>query len=194
MDNKAERELTPLEYIVLGLIGIELQSGYSLMSYFGSDSSSWSASPGSIYPMLKRLEAQQLITGILEAEHELRPRKVYQLTKDGEMALTQWLKEMPKLSPFYQERELALWRFQLMEKWFSKEEILIWLQRYLENIIFHLTASGYYHESIEALPKNEGGQSTFSLLTMQAHLIDTQAVRTWIELAIKRLKETNNEE
>ncbi|HRF96785.1 MAG TPA: PadR family transcriptional regulator, partial [Aggregatilineales bacterium] len=150
--------------------------------------------PGSIYPMLKRLEAQQLITGALQAEHELRPRKVYQLTKDGEMALTEWLKEMPKLSPFYQERELALWRFQFMEKWFSKEEILIWLQRYLENIIFHLTASGFYQQSIEALPKNEGGQSTFSLLTMQAHLIDTQAVRTWIELAIKRLKEINNEE
>lgn len=188
MENQSERDLTPLEYIVLGLIGIEPQSGYSLMSYFGSDSSSWSASPGSIYPMLKRLEGNALIVGEMIAEHELRPRKMYRLTKEGEVLLLEWLKQMPKLSPFYQERELALWRFQLMEKWFSKDDILTWLQRYLENISFHLASSNYYKQGIEALPKGDGGYSIHQWLSLQAHTIDAQAVKTWIELAISRLK------
>lgn len=190
MDNQSERDLTPLEYLVLGLIGLEPQSGYSLMSYFGSDSSSWSASPGSIYPMLKRLEGNALITGEMITEHELRPRKMYRLTQAGESALVEWLRQMPKLSPFYQERELAVWRFQLMEKWLTKDEILMWLQRYLENINFHLAGSGYYQQGIEALPKEEGGQSAHHWLSLQAHTIDAQATRTWIELAIQRLKDS----
>jgi DNA-binding PadR family transcriptional regulator len=51
-----DRELTTLEYIVLGLISLQPQSGYDVVSYFESGAYSWSASPGSIYPMLKRLE------------------------------------------------------------------------------------------------------------------------------------------
>ncbi|MEO1443748.1 MAG: PadR family transcriptional regulator, partial [Chloroflexota bacterium] len=82
------RELTTLEYIVLGLISIEPQTGYSIVNYFDEDSyNSWSASPGSVYPMLKRLEKQGMIEGELDIEHETRPRKVYTLTEDGEDSL-----------------------------------------------------------------------------------------------------------
>jgi DNA-binding PadR family transcriptional regulator len=65
MEVPAGRELTTLEYVVIGLIGYEPQSGYSIVSYFEDRDSSWSASPGSIYPMLKRLEKLGVIDGAL---------------------------------------------------------------------------------------------------------------------------------
>jgi PadR family transcriptional regulator PadR len=86
-----DRELTTLEYIVLGLISLQPQSGYDVVSYFESGAYSWSASPGSIYPMLKRLEKQRVILGELEIQYETRPRKVYHLQESGAKLLDAWL-------------------------------------------------------------------------------------------------------
>ena len=56
MGSETGKNLTTLEYVVLGMIGVEPQSGYSLITTFESGIFRWSASPGSIYPTLKRLE------------------------------------------------------------------------------------------------------------------------------------------
>src|SRR5262245_34359669 len=95
-----KRGLTALEYVVLGLVGMEPQSGYSIVNYFEEGMYSWSASPGSIYPMLKRLEQQGIIDGELIMEHETRPRKIYRLSALGESLLDDWLREVPKMRPF----------------------------------------------------------------------------------------------
>ena len=91
----AKRDLTALEYIVLGLVSLQPQSGYSITSFFEDGSYSWSASPGSIYPMLKRLEDGGMILGELEMEYETRPRKVYTLTESGGKRLDEWLTDTP---------------------------------------------------------------------------------------------------
>ncbi len=53
MSQELKRELTTLEYMILGLISIEPQSDYSIIGVFESNLYRWSASPGSIYPILK---------------------------------------------------------------------------------------------------------------------------------------------
>jgi PadR family transcriptional regulator, regulatory protein AphA len=50
----------------------------------------WSGSPGQIYPELKRLEANGLVSRSEEPRGE-RPRSVYSLTPAGEAALHRWL-------------------------------------------------------------------------------------------------------
>jgi DNA-binding PadR family transcriptional regulator len=50
----------------------------------------WSGSPGQIYPELKRLESNGLVSRSEEPRGE-RPRSVYSLTPAGETALHEWL-------------------------------------------------------------------------------------------------------
>lgn len=50
----------------------------------------WSASPGQIYPELRRLEANELVSRTEDPRGD-RPRSVYSLTAAGEAALHEWL-------------------------------------------------------------------------------------------------------
>lgn len=182
------RELTMLEYIVLGLISLEPQSGYSIVNYFDEDSyNSWSASPGSVYPMLKRLEKNNIINGELEIEYETRPRKVYTLTDEGMDALDRWLQEVPKMRPFYEQREEATLRFQFMEKRLSQAEILQWLQNYLDAINYATEGSTFYQNEINKAMEEHGQISVHAQLLMEGYMMELSTVRTWLEMARNRL-------
>ena len=181
------RDLTTLEYIVLGLISMEPQSGYSIVSYFDANASSWSASPGSIYPMLKRLEKAGVIAGELEMTHETRPRKIYTLSADGESLLDEWLREVPNLRPFYEQRETAMWRFQFMEKRLSRQEVLDWISSYRDNIRYGDAMNDLYRESIIAALNESGLGSLHQQLAMEAYIMELNAIRTWLEMAHNRL-------
>jgi DNA-binding PadR family transcriptional regulator len=183
-----KRDLTTLEYFVLGLVGLAPQSGYDIVSAFESDSYSWSASPGSVYPMLKRLESAGMIAGELEVEHEARPRKVYTLTVEGAVTLDDWLRDIPKMRPFYQEREIALLRFQFMERRLSTPEIVTWLNGYLDAVRYATSVSEVYIEPIKKVMADD--PNTFSLhsqLLMEAYIMEINTLRTWLEMARNRL-------
>ncbi|MEL6270243.1 MAG: PadR family transcriptional regulator [Chloroflexota bacterium] len=182
------RELTTLEYIVLGLISIEPQTGYSIVNYFDEDSyNSWSASPGSVYPMLKRLEKQGMIEGELDIEHETRPRKVYTLTEDGEDSLDAWLKEVPKMRPFYEQREIAMLRFQFMEGRLGKKDILAWVNAYFDAVHYATSGTAYYQDAINREMAAAGGVSLHSQILMEGYMLELNALRTWLEMARGRL-------
>ncbi|MDX1994566.1 MAG: PadR family transcriptional regulator [bacterium] len=188
MEERATRDLTSLEYVVLGLIAYEPQSGYSIVTYFEDRDSSWSASPGSIYPMLKRLEKLGVIEGELEIEHETRPRKIYRLTPLGEKMLDEWLKIVPSVRPFYEQRELAMWRFQMMEKRFTIEETLRWLRDYRDQITYADAVHQVYDAGIKAAYDEIGGFSIFRQLAMEAYVMEMNAIRMWVDMAIMRLE------
>jgi PadR family transcriptional regulator AphA len=83
--------LTPTGRVILGMIALGKQTGYDIkqlvdrsVRYF------WAASYGQIYPELRRLEEQGLITGRSEPSGG-RARTVYELTQAGRRALEEWL-------------------------------------------------------------------------------------------------------
>ena len=185
------RDLTTLEYIVLGMISLQPQSGYDIVSSFDDDAYSWSASPGSIYPMLKRLEKQDLIIGDLEIEYETRPRKVYTLTDAGATILDDWLRVAPKMRPYYEQREINLLRFQFMEKRLTKEEVLGWLSNYLDSVNYAGTGTEFYQSEIRKAMEEHGAVSPHTQLLMEAYVMELNALRTWIEMAIQRIQFAN---
>ena len=187
MANKPDRDLTSLEYIVLGLISIEPQTGYSIVTFFDGDVSSWSASPGSIYPMLKRLEKQSIIAGELEVTHETRSRKVYTLTQLGEDLLDEWLQQQPSMRPFYQERELAMWRFQFMERRLPLTEVIQWLKDYLATVQMTDAHREIYHDGVMNVLEDEGVGSVYRQLVLESSLMEINSMRTWLEMSISRL-------
>jgi len=183
-----QRELTTLEYIVLGLVSLQPQSGYSISTFFDSSTYSWSASPGSIYPMLKRLEKQSVITGELEMQYETRPRKMYTITEKGGVLLDEWLREVPKMRPFYEQREVAQLRFQFMERRLPANDILRWLNDYLDAVHYASSVVHVYSEPIQQfMEEDTASYSLHSQLLMEGYIMEINTLRTWIELARSRV-------
>ncbi|MFN8529531.1 MAG: PadR family transcriptional regulator [Anaerolineae bacterium] len=188
MTNREQRDLTSLEYIVMGLLSMRAQSGYSIMTFLEGDAYGWSASPGTIYPILKRLEKQGIIEGELEIEHETRPRKIYRLSELGGSLLDNWLREVPRVVPASEQRELAKWKFQFMEWRLPKREVIQWLDNYLDALrIYDFGQRFWQHATV--LATNELGQtlSVHRQLVMEAALMELNTLRTWLEMAKVRL-------
>ena len=82
-----------LQYVLLGLLSHEPHTGYDLkkriemsISYF------WpKASYSKIYPTLKKLEKQELVQMKEEKKGNRPTRKIYSITKKGEVYLKKWV-------------------------------------------------------------------------------------------------------
>src|SRR5262249_31497490 len=123
-------DLTLLEYIILGLLSVERQSGYSIIGTLERGIYRWKASPGSIYPALKRLEKHEIISSTLEIVNETRSRKIYELTEQGQHFLDTWLREMPALRGDDEDRDTMLIKFLFAENRLTRDEILAMLDAY----------------------------------------------------------------
>lgn len=89
------RKLNELEGVCLGVIQkTQPCTAYSLRKVLkASPSSHWRASAGAIYPLLARLEDEELITGE-EDEEDQRGRKYLMITARGKKAFKSWIKEI----------------------------------------------------------------------------------------------------
>lgn len=188
MSVSQERDLTTLEYIVLGLISEAPQSGYSIISALETGMHRWSASPGSIYPILRRLEKQGLIVGELELIYETRPRKMYKLMPLGEQILDDWLRGPFRETEALDERDIALIKFLFAEKRLSRAEVIAWLdefERVTDSIDFQRRI---FYE----LALNES--SLHQQLIHQITMMELDMQRTWIQTARRRLTEPPGDE
>ena len=85
------------KYVLLGLLSHNQMTGYDVkksvatrMSYF------WDLSYGQIYPTLKELEKNKLITKKIEINEHGPNRKVYTITEKGIKELQVWLTKPPR--------------------------------------------------------------------------------------------------
>src|SRR5271157_2533087 len=79
-------------YALLGVLRIAPFSGYDIkklcdmsISYF------WSENYGHIYPMLRKLEAEGLVTKESQQTQGRPPKNVYRITQKGTDELREWL-------------------------------------------------------------------------------------------------------
>ncbi|HKN34165.1 MAG TPA: PadR family transcriptional regulator [Terriglobales bacterium] len=86
-----DHNISLLAYALLGLLQQEPRSGYDLRKIFSATPlTSFSDSPGSIYPALERLERQGLIRSRVEERSGLRRRRLFRLTTAGVNELKGW--------------------------------------------------------------------------------------------------------
>ncbi len=182
MTNEVTRTLTTLEYVVLGLISVEPQSGYSLITFLESGVYRWSASPGSIYPMLKRLEQHEIIAGQLEMQYETRPRKMYTLTARGESLLDSWLRAPLTNREVGQERDIMLLKFLFAERRLSRDEVLAWLDGYEKATDTYIAMSNMQRDPTLA------EWSLHQRLLIEASLMELEMQRAWIQRARQRVQ------
>jgi PadR family transcriptional regulator AphA len=89
-------DLSPTAKVILGLLRLEPRSGYEIKQFVDrSTRFFWSASYGQIYPELRRLKEDGLVTGAEEATGD-RFRTTYRLTARGQQAVDEWLRKPPE--------------------------------------------------------------------------------------------------
>lgn len=85
---------------ILGLLTWGPMTGYELKSTLESSVGNfWSESFGQIYPELRRLAENGLVTSSSEGEETGKSRRRYAITEAGRDALKNWLAESPKHRP-----------------------------------------------------------------------------------------------
>ena len=101
---------TKSKYAILGMLSISPMSGYDIKKRIEeSISNFWTESYGQIYPILKSLVAEKLVTKTVEKGSGKPDRHVYALTERGRRELQRWLAE--DVTPKEERNEILLKMF-----------------------------------------------------------------------------------
>ena len=88
-----------LEYLILAMVGEGVNSGYAMRKEMNRmRGGRWSAESGSVYRVLRRLEADGLVSLARKVGVPNRERTEYELTRAGEALLNSWLTFPPDRS------------------------------------------------------------------------------------------------
>lgn len=81
-----------LEYLILAMVGEGVNSGYAMRKEMNRmRGGRWSAESGSVYRVLRRLQADALLNEARKVGVPNRERTEYELTRAGEALLNSWL-------------------------------------------------------------------------------------------------------
>ena len=88
----AQATISKLGCALLGLLQQRPSSGYDLRKIFSTTAmTTYSDSPGAIYPALQRLQQRGFIRGSIESGSGMRRRQVFRLTAQGTAELRKWI-------------------------------------------------------------------------------------------------------
>jgi PadR family transcriptional regulator, regulatory protein AphA len=101
-------ELSATAKVILGMLAARPRSGYEIKQLVDNSARFfWAASYGQIYPELKRLEDDGMVTGS-DASQGARQRTVYKLTAKGKRAAREWIEGAPRVFELRDEGLLEL--------------------------------------------------------------------------------------
>jgi len=173
------------QFAVLGLLSFEPMSGYDLRQLIAwSVSHFWRESYGQIYPTLRQLEKQRLVSKKTRRQKGKPDRNLYSLTPAGHERLKQWL-SLPA-TPEVPRNELLLKLF--FGQWVSEEmsrsqvenRLQIWEQQLAEYAVIRKRLLAE-HASSPGLPFWE------ITLSYGEHIAKAQVA--WSEETLKKLKD-----
>lgn len=170
-----------LRYALLGLLDSRPSSGYDLSRRFaaGIGTYAWDAKHSQIYPELKKLLSEELIT---VSERGPRGRKTYAITTSGRSQLREWLLSPPAaLSGVRNEFVLRLFLLPSLES----DEAIAMLRKTADFAATQLEIlSAEYAETAGA----GGSASAHGALAAQYGIHMYRANRDWAEWAISQLE------
>ncbi len=90
-------ELSATGKVILGMLAAKPRTGYEIKQLVDNSARFfWAASYGQIYPELKKLEKERLITGD-DSSQGARQRTTFKLTAAGRRAAREWMSQPPEV-------------------------------------------------------------------------------------------------
>jgi len=177
-------------YTVLGVLTLGPKSGYDIKKFIErSVGNFWRESYGQIYPTLKKLDAEGLVSHEVVGQEGRPDRFVYRISHKGRRELRDWL---------VQPVEIEIPRHELLLKLFFGTQVSI--DANLEHI-------AQYRDEVEAWidQLNEGDrllrqkygdteQGVYWLLTIRQGILVNEALAQWCkeaEVELKRMKKNS---
>lgn len=177
-----------LEHILLGLLR-EPASGYDLKRIFDdSVGNFWPANLSQIYPTLKRLENQGLLSKRLAPSERGPQRRVYSLTTEGRAALDEWLTSGPEVAT---ERFGYLTQLFVMDALDDEGQTLEFMRELRDHLAAWLAGlEGAQEEVDRAGPWVDLPSAEFHrVATLRMGIHTLRAKVTWCDETIERLEQ-----
>lgn len=119
------------QFAILGWLSKGPMSGYDLKQKFAKVTPfHWTESNAQIYPILKKLEKERLVSSRLDESSGGRNRRIYLITSEGLELLENWLKEPTEPGHYREEMLLKL----TMGEHLDKDEIREHVENYHHSI------------------------------------------------------------
>lgn len=141
------KEPTVLDFAILGLLKKENLSGYQIRKVFEETAmGNYSSSPGSIYPALKRMQQLHYIGQIL---NESSGKMQFAITPRGMEVLKDWILKPLTLVDVQKRLDELLLRFAFMDDLVNINQVLVFLNSFIEFIELHLAELTAYVKQTE---------------------------------------------
>jgi DNA-binding PadR family transcriptional regulator len=136
-----DQNLSSLRLAILCLILQAPRSGYRLKKVFEeTPMGHFSASPGAIYPALKRMEEDGWISGTVDNPTSLRPTRTLSLTEKGRAFLrTHFLLPVVEQDVVFRMDQLML-RFAFMSPLVGREATCAFLEQFIDVLASHVSS------------------------------------------------------
>lgn len=175
-----------LKYAILGLLIKRPMTGYELAKEFNFELAEfWHASHSQIYPELKKLNSEGLVTFDVEISGDILEAKRYHITKEGELDFIQWLhkddkiprtqKDVFRLRMYFSNNLDPQTRIHLLENQ---------RQQHLKRMNTLLKTSEQYPE-VPDLDSDRFGD----FIVLKGAIMRQESIIKWIDLCIQYIKE-----
>lgn len=178
------------QFAILGILGLGPRSGYDIKKMTDlSTRHFWSENYGNLYPTLKRLEQEGLVTVERRAGDGKPDRKVYTVTDAGREVLRDWLEAPTEAAPPRNELLLKLFLGRQAPPEVSRA--------HLERFYAEQGELIATYEGIERwLETEQAGDPNlpYWLLTLSYGRFQAEALRRWSEHSLEVLGQKENHE
>jgi len=171
------------QYALLGALSIHPMSGYEIKKMLAESTNYfWNESNGQIYPTLTKLAKNKLVT-IEEQMVGAKIKKIYTITKDGQVKLREWLMKDFEYYPPRDELLLKLFYGQNVSPNVSIHHI----QKHLQKCQELLKIYNNIEKKLMLLVK-QGKRPVYFLLTVKAGVGAAKAEIAWCKESIALIK------
>ncbi|MEE8169890.1 MAG: PadR family transcriptional regulator [Phycisphaerae bacterium] len=175
---------TTLDYALLGLLNAQPMSGYDVRKLFKSTPMSrFSSSPGSIYPVLKRLERWGWLSGRVDKRTPLRPRKILRITAAGRTQLKQWLTQAISEDDIVHRLEDVILRFSYMDGLINYADQIAFLEQFAQTTRSYVAKLLALHRQLRKTLPMHGA------LSLELGIAGYRTQQRWARRAITVLKQ-----
>ncbi|WP_066497933.1 PadR family transcriptional regulator [Abyssisolibacter fermentans] len=180
-------KINKTQYAILGVLSISPKSGYNIKKFIESSIGYfWNENYGHIYPILKRLEQEELVVKKTELS-ETRPNSnIYSITEKGKKKLLDWLSEPIQKSPVRDEMLFKLFFGANVSIEENVQRILAEKEKAIQYLKALDSIERSLHHDIQNNP-DKSNELMFRLMTLRRGQYNYQTHITWCDECLEIL-------